>query len=333
MKHTIHIIVLLFFCPLIAAAQPYYVKGLVKDEEGSPLQNVTMQLHSSGYVYHTGKDGGFGIVIPAKTDTLLIIREGYENEKRAIYANAFNEIILKKTPVLKTPVLNKLSSLVQNVPADETPLSTAGNETYASLVENDFVNASSRPATAITLNVDRASYSNIRRFLNLSSTVPPDAVRIEEMLNYFNLYYSEPKDGATFEINTTLTDCPWNKNNVLLFAQVNSKKIDLDYVPQSHLVFLIDVSGSMDFPNRLPLLKSGFTTLVNHLRPVDTVSIVVYGGSVGVALFPTSGSEKTKILNAIENLQPGGSTPGESGIKLAYSLARAHFITGGSNRV
>jgi hypothetical protein len=128
LKHTIHIIVLLFFCPLIAAAQPYYVKGLVKDEEGSPLQNVTMQLHSSGYLYHTGKDGGFGIVIPAKTDTLIFIRDGYENEKRAIYANAFNEIILKKTPVLKTPVLNRLSSLVQNVPADETPLSTAGNE-------------------------------------------------------------------------------------------------------------------------------------------------------------------------------------------------------------
>lgn len=297
------------------------------------MQNVTMQLHSSGYLYHTGKDGGFGLVIPAKTDTLLLIREGYENEKRAIYAEVFNEIILKKTPVLKTPALNKLSSLVQNVPADETPLSTSGNETYASLVENDFVNASSKPATAITLNVDRASYSNIRRFLNLSSMVPPDAVRIEEMLNYFNLYYSEPKDNATFEISTTLTDCPWNKNNALLFAQVNSKKIDLDFVPQSHLVFLIDVSGSMDFPNRLPLLKSGFKTLVNHLRPADTVSIVVYGGSVGVALFPTCGSEKTKILNAIENLQPGGSTPGESGIKLAYSLARAHFITGGSNRV
>ena len=297
------------------------------------MQNVTMQLHSSGYLYHTGKDGGFGLMIPANVDTLTFLREGYEKEKRPIHAGVFNEIILKKTVVVKTPVPSKLSSLVQKTPGNEERWHTAGNETYAALVENEFVPAVSKPTTAITLNVDRASYSNIRRFLNLSSVVPTDAVRIEEMLNYFNFYYTEPKDNATFEIGTTLTACPWNKNNALLFAQVNSKKIDLDLVPQSHLVFLVDVSGSMDFPNRLLLLKSGFKALVNHLRPTDTVSVVVYGGSVGVALLPPSGSEKTKILNTIDNLQPSGSTPGESGIKLAYSLARAHFIQGGNNRV
>lgn len=292
-----------------------------------------MLLHSSGYLYHSGRDGGFGILTPANVDTLTIFREGYEKEKRVIRADVFNEIILKKATVIKSVVPNTLSSLIQNFGRDEMRLQIAGNETYTSIVENGFVNSTTNPATAVTLNVDRASYSNIRRFLTLNSPVPPDAVRIEEMLNYFNFSYTEPKDGATFAINTTLTGCPWNKNNALLFAQINSKKISLEHVPQSHLVFLIDVSGSMDLPNRLPLLKSGFKALVNNLRPIDSVSIVVYGGTVGVALFPTSGAEKEKIFQTIDSLQPGGSTPGESGIKLAYSLARLHYIKGGNNRI
>jgi Ca-activated chloride channel family protein len=317
----------------LLAAQPYYTKGQVRDQEGDPLQNVTMLLHSSGYVYRSGKDGGFGIPIPQKTDTLTIFREGYEKEKRVIHGDLFNVIVLKKAPVAKSVAHNRLSSQVQNLSREEMGLQIAGNETYASIVENDFVAAAQNPATGITLNVDRASYSNIRRFLTLQSMVPPDAVRIEEMLNYFNLSYTEPKDDRTFDISTTLTECPWNKSNALLFAQINSKKINLDKLPQTHLVFLIDVSGSMDLPNRLPLLKTGFKALVNNLRAVDTVSIIVYGGTVGIALLPTSGEEKETIFKVIDSLQPGGSTPGESGIKLAYSLAKAHYIKGGNNRV
>ena len=333
LKDFRHIVFSVLLFPLLAASQSSYIKGLVKDEEGRPLQNVTMLLHSSGYLYHTGKDGGFGILTPAGVDTLTIFREGYDKEKRVIRADVFNEIILKKAVVIKSAVPNKLFSLVQNSGRDELRLQIAGNETYTSLVENSFVNAATNPATAITLNVDRASYSNIRRFLTLNSPVPPDAVRVEEMLNYFNFSYTEPKDGATFAINTTLTGCPWNKNNALLFAQINSRKLSLEHVPQSHLVFLIDVSGSMDFPNRLPLLKSGFKALVTNLRPMDSVSIVVYGGTVGVALFPTSGADKEAIYKTIDSLQPSGSTPGESGIKLAYSLARLHYIKDGNNRV
>jgi Ca-activated chloride channel family protein len=333
LKRAKHIILFLALFPFLAAAQPFYTKGAVKDQEGGPLQNVTLLLHSSGYMYRTGKDGGFGIPIPQKTDTLTIFREGYEKEKRPIYGDRFNEIVLKKTIVIKSVAPNRLASVIQNMPREDWELQVTGNESYASIVENEFINAGQNPSTGITLNVDRSSYSNIRRFLTLSSPVPKDAVRIEEMLNYFNLSYTEPKEGKTFEINTTLTDCPWNKTNALLFAQINSKKIQLDNLPQSHLVFLIDVSGSMDLPHRLPLLKSGFKALVNNLRHEDTVSIVVYGGTVGIALFPTSGGEKEKIFQTIDSLQPGGSTPGESGIKLAYSLARAHLIKGGNNRV
>lgn len=309
------------------------MKGQVKDEGGSALQNVTMLLHSSGYLYKSGSDGGFGIMTPAKVDTLTIFREGYQKEKRIIWADKFNDIVLKKTVVIKSTAPNKLSSLTENLARDEQQLWFTGDETYASIVENNFIAAGTYPTTGLSLNVDRASYSNIRRFLTMNSQVPPDAVRIEEMLNYFNLAYAEPPDGKPFEITTTLTNCPWNKTNQLLFTQVASRKLALDKIPQSHLVFLIDVSGSMDMPNRLPLLKSGFKALVNNLRPKDSVSIVVYGGAVGIALNTTSGAEKDKIFKVIDSLQPGGSTPGESGIKVAYSLAKLHYIKDGNNRV
>ncbi|RYZ30509.1 MAG: VWA domain-containing protein [Chitinophagaceae bacterium] len=320
-------------CPVFALTQQYYMKGQVKDEGGTALQNVTMLLHSSGYLYKSGSDGSFGILTPTKIDTLTIFREGYQKEKRIIQADKFNDIVLKKAVVIKSTAPNKLASLTQNLKREDQQLWFTGDETYASIIENNFIEASSYSKTGLTLNVDRASYSNIRRFLTMESQVPPDAVRIEEMLNYFNLDYKEPSPDKPFEITTTLTNCPWNKANQLLFAQINSKKLPLEKVPQSHLVFLIDVSGSMDMPNRLPLLKSGFKGLVNNLRATDTVSIVVYGGSIGVALMPTSGGEKETIFKIIDSLQPGGSTPGESGIKLAYSLARAHFIKDGNNRV
>lgn len=319
--------------PFISTAQQYYLKGQVKDEAGNPLQNVTMLLHSSGYIYHSGREGGFGIIAPHKVDTLTIFREGYNKEQRIIRAEVFNNIVLKKAIVIKNAPPNKLSSLTQNLQRDAQLLWFAGDESYASILENKFVNATNYPATGLTLNVDRASYSNIRRFLTTNTIVPPDAVRIEEMLNYFNIAYAEPGEGEAFHITTTLTNCPWNKDNQLLFAHINSKKLDLEFLPKSHLIFLIDVSGSMDLPNRLPLLKSGFKSLVNNLRPKDSVSVVVYGGSVGVALYPTSGAEKEKIFRVIDSLQPGGATPGESGIKLAYSLARLHYIEGGNNRV
>ncbi|HEX2607307.1 MAG TPA: YfbK domain-containing protein, partial [Flavisolibacter sp.] len=127
--------------------------------------------------------------------------------------------------------------------------------------------------------------------------------------------------------------CPWNKENKLLIAKVVSRKLNFDSLPPSHLVFLIDISGSMDMPNRLPLLKSGFKALVNNLRAKDSVSIVIYGGTVGIALPTSGGDEKEKIWKAIDSLQAGGSTPGESGVKLAYSVARNHFIKGGNNRI
>jgi Ca-activated chloride channel family protein len=189
------------------------------------------------------------------------------------------------------------------------------------------------PETGFAMNIDKASYSNVRRFINMQSTVPPDAVRIEEMLNYFNFGYVAPKKDSVFHAESMVSECPWNPEHQLLFLQVCARKVNLDEVPPSNLVFLIDISGSMDMPNRLPLLKSAFKLLVNNLREKDTVSIVVYGSTVGVWLTPTSGKEKNKILKAIEDLYPGGATPGESGIRAAYRVAKSQFIKGGNNRV
>ena len=332
MKRSIYIAVL-FFCPLLAFAQQYYLKGQVRDEADHALQNVSIYLHSTGYVYYSGAEGTFGILSNNKVDTITFSYEGYLKQKVVVDATVPVDVKLKKTAITKNVQGYKLASLTQNLKREAQQQWFAGDETYASIVENQFINAFQYPTTGLTLNVDKASYSNIRRFLNMDMLVPPDAVRMEEMLNYFNLDYTEPSGGKTFEIKTTFTQCPWNKNNQLLFAQIVSKKLSFDSLPPSHLVFLIDVSGSMDMPNRLPLLKSGFKTLVNNLRPIDSVSIVVYGGIVGIALPTTSGKEKETILKTIDSLQAGGNTPGESGIKLAYSVAKNHFIKGGNNRI
>lgn len=311
----------------------YYLKGEVRDETGKLLPNVNILHCSSGYVFFSGSSGGFGITTNKKTDTLSFSLDGFQKLRLAVDASVFTTIVLKKAMGQKKSAGFKLASLTKDLERETQQRWFAGDETYASTIENSFVRADRYPSTGLTLNVDRASYSNIRRFLTMKQPVPQDAVRVEEMLNYFNFDYSEPKEGKTFEIGALLTACPWNAASQLLFATVKSKKVPLDSLPPSHLVFLIDVSGSMDMQNRLPLLKAGFRGLVNNLREKDTVSVVVYGGITGILLNAMGGAHKQQIFNIIDSLEPGGSTPGESGVKLAYSVARNHFIKGGNNRV
>jgi Ca-activated chloride channel family protein len=324
----------LFLLISSSAISQYYLRGEVKDEKGNALQNVTILNIRTGYVYKSGAEGSFGILGSQQVDTFSFSFDGYRPE--IILANADNYLSVK-LKLLPASVSNarrfKLASLINNMQRDEQRSWFTGDETYASIIENRFVNAQRFPVTGMSLNVDRASYSNIRRFITLNSMVPPDAVRIEEMLNYFNIDYYEPPNKKLFDIKTTLTSCPWNTENQLYYVQLSSKKINLDTLPPGNLVFLIDISGSMDMTNRLPLLKSAFRLLVNNLRAKDSVAIVVYGGISGVMLNTTSGAEKDTILKTIDELTPGGATPGESGIRLAYSVARNHFIKGGNNRV
>ena len=315
-------------------AQQFYLRGVVKDEAGNVLQNVTILQHKTGYVYKSGSEGTFGISTYQQIDTFSFSLDGYQKEKMIVNANNYVAIKLKKISAsASNSRRDKLASLTKNLEKDEQKSWFTGDETYASLLENHFVTAKKFPSTSMSLNVDRASYSNIRRFITQNALVPPDAVRIEEMLNYFNLNYQEPQKRDLFAIKSSISACPWNPDNQLFYINLFAKKLNLDTLPSSNLVFLIDVSGSMDMPNRLPLLQSAFRLLVNNLRDKDSVSIVVYGGVTGIMLNNVSGGEKEKIKKVIDELTPGGTTPGESGIKLAYSVAKNHFIKGGNNRV
>jgi Ca-activated chloride channel homolog len=311
----------------------FYLRGEIKDENNNLLPNVKILLHSSGYSYHSGSSGAFGIPIPQITDTLTLSADGYQATTLQVTAEQYQNIQLRMLYRPPEAPRKKLLSLTKDLKPGDWKGWTVGGETYSSLVENRFIPASRFPETGFALTIDKASYSNVRRFLNMGSTVPPDAVRIEELLNYFNFGYTDPPKDSCFSFHSSISDCPWNVNNRLLFLQVCARKIDPVKIPPANLVLLVDISGSMDLPNKLPLLKSAFSLLVNNLRAIDTVSIVVYGATVGVWLPPTSGEDKKKIQKAIEDLTPGGSTPGEAGIRAAYRVAKSEFIPGGNNRV
>ena len=206
------------------------------------------------------------------------------------------------------------------------------DENYAKITENQFQKTHLNPLSTFSIDVDKAGYSNVRRLINNGQKVPLDAVKIEEMVNYFNYSYPQPKKHP-FSINTETTATPWNASTKLVRIGLQGKEYKNEALPASNLTFLIDVSGSMSATNKLPLLKSAFKLLVNQLREKDKIAIVVYAGAAGVVLKPTSGANKEKIIAALDRLEAGGSTAGGAGIELAYSLAQQHFVKNGNNRV
>ena len=207
------------------------------------------------------------------------------------------------------------------------------DESYKALFENQFKSVLFDPLSTMSIDVDKAGYSNVRRMINNGQEIPVDAVKIEEMINYFNYDYAPPTDDKPFAVHSEVVETPWNKETQLVRIGLKGKELSTDELPASNLTFLIDVSGSMSSPNKLPLLRSAFKVLVDKLRKEDTVSIVVYAGAAGVVLEPTSGDKKQEIMNAINNLNAGGSTAGGQGIELAYKIAQTHFIKKGNNRV
>ena len=213
------------------------------------------------------------------------------------------------------------------------PRPPGGTESYARVAENAFVRASREPLATFSIDVDTASYSNVRRFLNMNQLPPADAVRIEELVNYFTYDYARPSGGHPIGASMEVADAAWNPRHRLVRIGIKARDVDVKQRPPSNLVFLIDVSGSMNTPQKLPLVKSGLKMLVDQLGENDIVSIVVYASAVGLALPPTSGERKHVIAQAIDNLQAGGSTNGGAGIQLAYRQATDNFIRGGVNRV
>jgi Ca-activated chloride channel homolog len=209
----------------------------------------------------------------------------------------------------------------------------ASGERYAEITENPFLETARAPLSTFSIDVDTASYANVRRFLNQGQLPPKDAVRIEELINYFEYDYPQPVGDAPFSVNTEVASCPWNPKNKIVSIGLQGKKVSLDNVPPSNLVFLIDVSGSMNAPDKLPLLKDSLRVLVNQLTAKDRVAVVVYAGSSGLALPSTSADRRGEIISALNNLEAGGSTNGGQGIQLAYRVAQENFIENGNNRV
>lgn len=225
------------------------------------------------------------------------------------------------------------SVALDSVSSTGSPAVNYNSEEYGNIVENDFLAAKENPLSTFSIDVDHAAYSNIRRFIRDGSLPPNGAVRIEEMVNYFDYDYTPPKNDDPFAVHTEISSCPWNEKHRLVHIGLKGKEIVKDKLPPANLVFLIDVSGSMDAPNKLPLVKSSLNMLTDQLREEDKVAIVVYAGAAGLVLPSTHGDEKIKIKDAINNLEAGGSTAGAEGIALAYKIARSNFAAGGNNRV
>jgi Ca-activated chloride channel family protein len=210
---------------------------------------------------------------------------------------------------------------------------SAKGEKYAEIDENPFLETARAPLSTFSIDVDTASYSNVRRFLSEGQLPQKNAVRIEELVNYFEYDYPQPVGNVPFSVTTEAAACPWNPKHRLVLVGLQGRRVSLDNVPPSNLVFLLDVSGSMNSPDKLPLLKSSLRMLVNQLSNKDRVAIVVYAGSSGLVLPSTSADRRSEILSALNNLEAGGSTNGGQGIQLAYKIAQENFIPNGNNRV
>jgi len=240
----------------------------------------------------------------------------------------YNDVEALEAPSLlerKTEAIST-SNNIHTIPAPQE-----NRESYQEIEENTFKMVNASPLSTFSIDVDKASYSNVRRMINNGQEVSKDAVKIEEFINYFDYDYPQPTGVDPFSINPEVAQSPWNKDTKLVKIGLQGKEVPLDDIPPSNLVFLIDVSGSMNSTNKLPLLKSAFKLMVNQLRDEDKISIVTYAGAAGLALEPTS--DKNKILEALNNLNAGGSTAGGQGIKLAYKIAEENFIKKGNNRV
>ena len=233
---------------------------------------------------------------------------------------------------LMEPSANATSKMILSSPP---PPQQRNAETYKEIKENSFVAVAQQPVTTFSADVDRAAYANVRRIIGYGQIPPKDAVRIEEMVNYFDYDYPAPEEGSVspLRVSPELAPAPWNPNHLLLRIGLQAKKIDLAKAPPSNIVFLIDVSGSMDEDNKLPLLKSSFKMLLGQLRPDDKIAIVTYANGTKVALPSTSVKDKEKIIKVLDNLYASGGTSGGRGIQLAYEQAQKSFIKNGNNRI
>jgi Ca-activated chloride channel family protein len=352
-------------------AQTVTISGTVTDDTGLPLPGANIIIKETSDGTQTDFDGRYSINAQIG-QKLVFSYVGFETKEVKVGAKNIINVSLNSSASLEEVVVTgysenndairkamgysvrrndnyatskkerKLKGKATGVQVNSSLYGSRGytnnnrvsdNESYGRIEENIFKSVSTAPLSTFSIDVDKAGYSNIRRMLNNGQEVPQDAVKIEEMVNYFAYNYPQPTGKDPFSITADVVNSPWNQDTKLVRIGLKGKDISMDNVPPSNLVFLLDVSGSMESPNKLPLLKAALNVLVDKLREKDKVSIVVYAGAAGLVLPPTSGAEKIKIRQAIDNLSAGGSTAGGAGIQLAYKVAEENFSKGGNNRI
>jgi Ca-activated chloride channel family protein len=357
--------------PLANTAKNWVVSGQITDQATRrPLPGVTVLIKGTTTGCSTDAQGRYSLMVPNAVNAVLQFNSiGYVTVERPV-GNAhtlnltlqtdtkqLNEVVVARVPGIRIRGAARPSKAKRNeskvgysaaeyelsdmaASASPMPIMPAREEagagdTYAHVKENTFFDVKKAPLSTFSLDVDNASYTNVRRFLNEGQLPPRDAVRVEEMLNYFRYDYAAPAATSPdpVRMSTELAVCPWNPAHQLARIGIQAKKVETAKLPPANLVFLVDVSGSMSGPDRLPLVQAGLKLLVKQLRPQDHVALVVYAGAAGLVLPPTAGSQPQVILDAIDRLQAGGSTAGGAGLRLAYSTARQYFQKEGNNRV
>jgi len=323
------------------------VTGKVADEKGSPVSYVSVTEKGTSNRTFTDTQGNFSIKV-AKGKILVFTLLGHITQEVTVNKDSINVTLKPDVALLEEVVVvafgeQKRANAIGYSPVKMADYSYAPspvysfdsekNEEYSSFAENRFKDAKSDPLSTFSLDVDVASYSNIRRMINQGQKPQKDAVRVEQLINYFSYDYPKPNGKHPVHIQTETQPCPWNRQNLLVRIGVKAKEVPSENIPSSNFVFLIDVSGSMISPNRLPLVKSSLKLLTNNLRDKDRVAIVVYAGAAGEVLPSTAGADRQKILEALDALSAGGSTAGGAGIELAYRVAQKNFIKGGNNRI
>jgi Ca-activated chloride channel homolog len=343
------------------------ISGRVTDSSGNPVPGAIIIVKGQSTAITTDSAGNFSFTVPDDTKIIVVSAVGFDSKEIKITSSTKPlKIILSETSNSLSDTANSLQEVVvtgygvqrqlqgkaagvtirgsrsvkagrknKHLPYTQNnfPQPDFNTEDYDNITENSFLKTSANPLSTFSIDVDGASYSNVRRFLQNGQLPPAGAVRVEEFINYFHYDYPQPAGDAPFSINTEIADCPWNNENKLVMIGLQGKKIPVDNLPESNIVFLIDVSGSMEDENKLPLVKSSIKLLIEQLREEDRVSMVVYAGNAGLVLPSTSGAHKQKIRDALDQLEAGGSTAGGEGIQLAYKVARENFLKQGNNRV
>ncbi|NLR78504.1 YfbK domain-containing protein [Chitinophaga eiseniae] len=355
----------------VSAQQLRTITGNIKESTGNqPVANAVVRIKNTDVMTASDTKGHFSLKVPVGTVTLEVSATNYKvvtltvNDKQTSVNVTLHllqrlvkdrsryimqDVVICGEPPAPTPAPTVKSAapkrnmvatqnyemVVSGVAANNGRVSYAPSNTedYSPINENIFHAVTDQPLSTFSIDVDRASYSNMRRFLNNGEMPPPDAVRVEEMINYFDYGYKAPTGKDPVAIYTDMAICPWNTGHQLVRVALKSKQVDTKDLPPTNLVFLLDVSGSMDEENKLPLVKKAFRVLTEQLRPQDKVAIVVYAGAAGVVLPPTSGNNKQRILSALDELQAGGSTAGGAGIQLAYDIAAKLRKENGNTRV